>query len=284
LGSDGSIYLTGLTYGNLGGINQGEADGWVAKYNSNGTQQWVKQLGTSSWDEAKGVAIDPQGNVYITGQTKGSLAGTNQGDTDAWVAKYDYQGNLIWKQQLGTQAEDSSQGIAVGNNGNIYLTGYTHSKLGDPFAGNPYEWGESDVTWAAIHGDKSGLGGTYYGSADAWVAQYDSNGNLSWKRQLGTSQYDSASGVATDSEGNAYITGSTRGKLGTTQTGSKDIWVAKYNLNGALQWKQQLGTASEDISNGITVGSTGIYITGSTSGSLSGTNKGGDDAWLIKLS
>ncbi len=291
LGSDGSIYLAGLTYGDLegAGANKGKADAWVAKYSPiDGTQQWVRQLGTSDWDEAKGVVVDPEGNVYVSGQTRGALGDgvTNQGELDAWVAKYNSSGALQWKRQLGTQAEDSSQGIALTKDGkHIYLTGYTGDKLGEPFKGDPYELGYSNVTWAAIHGDKSGLGGTYYGSADAWVAQYDSNGNLVWKRQLGTPQYEYASGAATDNLGNVYITGSTRGKLGGNHMGGEDIWVAKYNSNGALQWKQQLGTTGEDVSNGIAVNNDGIYITGSTSGGLNGgANKGGDDAWLIKLS
>ncbi|MGB3193274.1 MAG: S8 family serine peptidase [Limnoraphis sp.] len=284
LGNDGSLYLTGLTHGNLAGTSQGDADAWVAKYDGNGNQQWVQQLGTPQRDEARGVAVDLKGYVYITGQTKGALEGVNQGDADAWIAKYNSQGSLIWKQQLGTQAEDVSNGISIDSNGNVYIAGHTRSKLGDPLTGKFNELGDHRLRWAAIHGDQSGLGGTYYGNADAWVAQYDSNGNLNWKRQLGTSQYDSASAVATDRFGNVYITGRTRGKLGQTHAGGDDVWVTKYNVNGALQWIQQLGTVGEDVSNSIAVGSTALYITGSTSGSLSSANKGGDDAWLIKLS
>jgi len=285
-GNDGSLYITGLTYGNLAGISQGNGDAWVAKYDSEGNQEWVRQLGTSQEDEAKGVAIDSQGSVYITGQTKGTLGGVNQGDADAWIAKYNSEGLLSWKKQMGTQSEDIANGISIDSNDNIYIAGNTRNKLGDPFTGDPNELGDADLRWKAIHGDKSGLGGTYYGNADAWVAQYSSDGSLNWKRQLGTSQYDSASAVSSDKFGNVYITGRTQSKLGTQYVGGDDIWVTKYNVNGALQWIQQLGTAGDDVSNSVAVGSTGLYITGSTSGSLSdtSTSKGGDDAWLIKLS
>jgi subtilisin family serine protease len=284
IGNDGSVYLTGLTHAALAGASQGDADAWVAKYDSNGNQQWVRQIGTPQRDEARGVVVDAGGFVYITGQTKGALGATSQGDADAWIAKYDSQGSLLWKRQLGTQTEDASNGIAVDSNGNVSIVGYTRNKLGDPFTENPTELGDSDLRWAAIHGDQSGLGGTYYGNADAWVAQYDSNGNLKWKRQLGTSQYDAASAVSTDQFGNVYLTGKTRGKLGQSYSGGDDIWVAKYNINGALQWIQQLGTNGEDAPSSLAVGSTALYITGSTSGSLSVANQGGDDAWLIKLS
>ncbi len=284
IGNDGSVYLTGLTHAALAGASQGDGDAWVAKYDSNGNQQWVRQIGTPQRDEARGVVVDAGGFVYITGQTKGALGATSQGDADAWIAKYDSQGALLWKQQLGTQAEDVSNGISIDVSGNISIAGYTRSKLGDPFTGNPTELGNPDLRWAAIHGDQSGLGGTYYGNADAWVAQYDSNGNLKWKRQLGTSQYDAASAVSTDQFGNVYLTGKTREKIGQSYSGGDDIWVAKYNINGALQWIQQLGTNGEDAPSSLAVGSTALYITGSTSGSLSVANQGGDDAWLIKLS
>jgi subtilisin family serine protease/subtilisin-like proprotein convertase family protein len=284
IGNDGSVYLTGLTHAALAGASQGDGDAWVAKYDSNGNQQWVRQIGTPQRDEARGVVVDAGGFVYITGQTKGVLGATSEGDADAWIAKYDSQGSLIWKQQLGTQTEDASNGIAVDSNGNVSIVGYTRNKLGDPFVGNPNELGDSDLRWAAIHGDQSGLGGTYYGNADAWVAQYDSNGNLKWKRQLGTSQYDAASAVSTDRFGNVYLTGKTRGELGQSHSGGDDIWVAKYNVNGAFQWVQQLGTNGEDAPSGLAVGSNALYVTGSTSGGLSGANRGGDDAWLVKLS
>ncbi|MCG9886032.1 MAG: S8 family serine peptidase [Cyanobacteria bacterium] len=281
--SNGSLYLTGVTHGSLESTHKGDGDAWIARYDDNGNQQWVRQIGTPQRDEARGVAVDSSGFVYITGYTRGNLDGLSQGDSDAWIAKYDPQGLLIWKRQLGTQAEDVSNGISIDVNGNVYIAGYTRSLIGDPFIGNPHELGDSRLRWAAAHRDQSELGGVYHGNADAWVAQYDSNGNLKWKRQIGTSQYDAASAVASDRFGNVYITGQTQGKVGASRSGGDDVWVAKYNVNGAIQWVQQLGTSNNDLANGIVVSGTGLYITGHTSGSLSGMNQGGDDAWLIRM-
>ena len=68
--------LTGYTYGGLdGNTNAGYNDLFVVKYNSSGTKQWTKQLGTSSSDESYGVATDSSGNVYVTGGTDGGLDG-----------------------------------------------------------------------------------------------------------------------------------------------------------------------------------------------------------------
>ncbi|MBD2692079.1 SBBP repeat-containing protein [Anabaena catenula] len=254
---NGNIYLTGSTEGNLGGTNVGGYDAWVAKYNSSGTLQWKKQLGTVNNDEAYNIAIDSNSNVYLTGYTTGNLSGTNVGEYDAWVAKYDTSGTLQWKQQIGTPSYDSSMGIAIDSNSNFYLTGYTYGNLG----------------------------GTNAGSYDAWVAKYNSSGTLQWKQQLGTSGDDSTYGIAVDVNSNIYLTGYTQGNLGGTNAGDYDAWVAKYNNSGTLQWKQQLGSDSFDAAYDLDLDSSGnIYLTGETYGNLGGTNAGIDDAWIAKYS
>lgn len=84
-----NVYISGSTGGSLGGANQGDYDTWVAKYNSAGALVWKKQLGTFSSDSSSGVATDSNSNVYISGNTGGSLGGAFQGGfDDAWVAKY----------------------------------------------------------------------------------------------------------------------------------------------------------------------------------------------------
>ena len=106
---------------------------------------------------------------------------------------------------------------------------------------------------------------------------------LSWKRQLGTSSSDSSNGVATDRNGNVYVSGITYGSLAGANQGTIDAWVAKYNSSGTLVWKRQLGTDSEDRSNGVATDSNGnVYISGYTQGSLAGANQGAIDAWVVK--
>ena len=87
--SSGNVYVTGGTKGGLdGNTSAGDTDLFVVKYNSSGTKQWTKQLGTSSGDYARGVATDSSGNVYVTGYTGGGLDGnTSAGSSDLFVVK-----------------------------------------------------------------------------------------------------------------------------------------------------------------------------------------------------
>jgi hypothetical protein len=180
---------------------------------------------------------------------QGSLGGANQGERDAWVAKYSAAGALLWTRQLGTSEGDYPLGVATDGDGNVYISGWTVGSLG----------------------------GANQGRGDAWVAKYSAEGALLWARQLGTSAEDVSSGVATDGDGNVYISGGTYGSLGGPNRGRfDDAWVAKYSAEGALLWARQLGTSVGDHSSGVaTDGDGNVYISGGTAGSLGGPNPGG---------
>ena len=163
-----------------------------------------------------------------------------------------------WTKQLGTSSSDSGNGVTTDSSGNIYVTGDT----------------------------KGGLdGNTNSGETDIFLVKYNSSGTKQWTKQLGTSSIDSGSGVITDSSGNIYVTGSTKGGLdGNTNSGEWDIFLVKYNSFGTKQWTKQLGTSSYDEGYGVTTDSSGnIYVTGSTDGGLDGnTNSGSYDIFLVK--
>ncbi|WP_413176349.1 Calx-beta domain-containing protein [Anabaena azotica] len=258
--NSGNVYLTGVTEGAFDGINQGSNDAWIARYDQYGHKQWIRQLGTSSWDESWGITTDSSGNIYIGGSTLGSLGGISAGSWDAWLAKYDSNGNRQWTRQLGTATLDHSYGaIATDSSGNVYIAGDTSGSLGGTNNGN---------------------------SGDAWVAKYNSNGTQQWIRQLGTSSSDNSHGIAVDSWGSIYISGSTYGSLQPgSQKGWDDGWAAKYNSNGTQQWIRQIGTADSENSFDVAVDNFGnVYIGGITYGSLEGTQVGGGDTWIAKYS
>jgi hypothetical protein len=92
--SSDNIYVTGYTYGDLdGNTSSGGQDIILVKYNSSGTKQWTKQLGTSSNDVGNGVTTDSSDNIYVTGYTEGDLDGnTNLGQKDIFLVKYNSDG------------------------------------------------------------------------------------------------------------------------------------------------------------------------------------------------
>jgi len=258
--SSGNVYVTGGTKGGLdGNSNKDNADLFVVKYNSSGTKQWTKQYGTDRYDEARGVATDSSGNVYVVGGTKGNLNGiSNSGRTDAFVIKFNSSGTKQWTKKLGTWQNDLANGVATDSSGNFYVTGFTYQHLD---------------------------GNTSAGNADLFVVKYNSSGKKQWTKQLGTSKHDRARGVATDSSGNVYVTGDTYGGLdGNTSAGSNDLFVVKYNSSGTKQWTKQLGTSSTDLANGVVTDSSGnIYVAGGTYGGLDGnTNTGASDLFVVK--
>ena len=258
--SSGNVYVAGATYGGLdGNTNAGNSDLFVVKYNSSGTKQWTKQLGTGEYDEARGVATDLSGNVYVVGGTKGKLAGaSNSGRTDVFLIKYNSSGTKQWTKSLGSNENDLANGVTTDSSGNFYVTGFTYKYL---------------------------EGNTSAGSSDLFVVKYNSSGTKKWTQQLGSSSRDHARGVATDSSGNVYVTGDTYGGVdGNTNAGYNDLFVVKYLDNGTKQWTKQFGTPSSDLADGVATDSSGnVYVVGYTYGDLDGnTNTGTSDLFVVK--
>jgi uncharacterized delta-60 repeat protein len=258
--SSDNIYVTGRTYGGLdGNTNSGSYDIFLVKYNSSGTKQWTKQLGTSSGDYGRGVTVDSSNNIYVTGYTQGGLDGnTSSGSRDIFLVKYYDNGTKQWTKQLGTSSDDYGYGVTVDSSDNLYVTGYTSGGLD---------------------------GNTSSGDKDLFLVKYNSSGTKQWTKQLGTSSTDRGFGVTVDSSNNIYVTGYTQGGLdGNTNSGSYDIFLVKYNSSGTKQWTKQLGTSSSEGGVGVTVDSSdNIYVTGYTNGGLDGnTSSGGYDLILVK--
>ena len=195
----GNAYITGRTFGALGGPNAGGADVFLTKYNPSGSLVWTKQIGTSGWDLSESVAVDVLGNVYITGTTPGSLGGTSAGGIDVFLFKYDASGNVVWSRQFGTGENEFNFSVAVDDLGNAYVGGVA-----------------------------SGSGPTA-GSADASLTKFDSSGNFLWSKQIGSSSDDYCYSVALDGMGNAYISGMTTGSLAGPNAGNSDAFLVKFS-------------------------------------------------------
>ncbi len=166
----GSVYVAGETAGVMDGANMGETDAYIAKYRADGTRVWVRQIGTTERDDAGAICVDRDGNAYISGLTFGGLDGPNRGAYDAFVAKFDPDGNRLWVAQFGTADRDYASSVTTDRDGNVYIAGDTFGALG----------------------------GANAGVADAYVLKMDSSGRQVWVRQLGSEEGDVAKGVATE--------------------------------------------------------------------------------------
>jgi hypothetical protein len=251
----GSVYISGRTYGNLGGPNAGSADVFLSRYDASGALLWTKQFGTSTDDYGEGVSADGLGNVYATGWTFGSLGGPMVGFQDAFLFKYNAAGTLVWSRQLGTPVTVAGYTVSADGLGNAYIAGLTWGNLGGPNAG----------------------------MADAFVSKYDAAGTLMWSKQMGSSVHEESKSVSTDSLGNVYVSGYTNGNLFGPNAGSQDAFLCKYDAAGNLLWSKQVGSPGSDQSWGVSVDGLGnVYFSGTTYDSLVGPNAGSGDMFLIK--
>jgi hypothetical protein len=253
---------------------------WVCTYQDPDTYPnaiSVISAGGTGDDTGTAIATDTSGNVYITGSFFGlaTFGVTNKisiGESDIFVAKYNKNGALQWVQSAGGIDEDSGQSIAVDNSGNVYVIGYY----------------QVEATFGAST-DINALGGL-----DIFLAKYNSNGVFQWVQSAGGTGNEDGSGIVLDVSGNVYATGyyegtSTFDGIGKTSQGNTDLFIAKYNSSGVVQWVQSEGGTGHDISQAIAIDGNGkLYITGSFTGTtkfgiINKTSLGGHDIFVAKF-
>ncbi len=242
------VFVAGPTYGAFPGeTNAGSADVFLRKYDGGGNVLWTREFGTSDGDYGLSLAVDA-GGAYVAGLTYGTFPGeTSAGVIDAFLGKYDLEGNQLWTRQFGCPDFDEARGVAVDATG-VYVAG----EIGP----------------------------------NAFLDKYDGDGNILWTREFGTSGLDRATSVALDGMA-IYVAGETYGAFpGETNAGSADAFVRKHDPEGNAQWTRQVGTPETDIAEAVVVEAGGAaYVAGVTQGTLPGqTSAGGDDGFLAKLS
>ena len=238
----------------------------------------AKSFGGGENDILRDMVTDKDGNIYITGSFRsnvnfGGTTLTSFGDNDIFVAKYDSIGTLLWADHAGGTLDDESRGIGVDTVGNVYVTGYVKELAF--FGGN-----QEDTIWTA-------------GDYDVFIASWAADGTYRWLNSGGGFFDDYSNGIYTDQIGNSYITGSFQGvahfnHLTMVSAGGDDIFTAKYNSSGNLQWVKRAGGTSEDFGLGITVDiSQSTIVTGRFQGSAEFEGRtinsaGNNDVFLAK--
>ena len=222
-------------------------------------------LGSFGADSAASVAVDKQGNTYIAGASTGIM-----GDRDAFVTKLSPAGDVAYTSYLGGSGDDSALGIAVDGAGNAYIGGRT---LSSTFNGVPS-----------------------CGGSDGFVAKLGNYGAVEFVQRLGGSGSDTINGLALDSQGNVYATGTTSsrdllscnhstrastinsGALSTQLYGYQDAFIAKLGADGGVQYEGYLGGSGTD-------GGQAIYVDGSANAWVAGYSQssGNLDAFAIQV-
>ncbi|TVR29488.1 MAG: hypothetical protein EA390_09705 [Balneolaceae bacterium] len=269
--SDGGFLITGTSSSNDGdfsGLNLGNRDVFALKLNSSGNLQWLRNFGGSNSDWAMDVIEDSGGNFVMTGYTRsndGDFAGLNRGENDIFLIKIAPNGNLIWARTYGGSGEDLGYGLTEGPNGGYILTGSTRS---------------TDQIF-------SGRSST---SKDVFVLFTDFNGQPAWIETFGGTGNDEGLDIVIGQNNRIVVTGSfesSDGSFSGAQPGGTSFFTIETQLNGSLIGITTYGGGGSDIGNKIISTLDGGYaIAGrsdSDSGHFSGLNRGGQDAFIMKL-
>jgi hypothetical protein len=312
----GNVYITGETNGSLGGPSAGGSDAFIGKYDSAGNLLWknaqqvpsLLQIGTSAADNGYAISADGLGSVYMSGKSSGSLGGTNAGNADAFVTKWDNNGQLLWTRQVGTNADDVSYGVSADRLGNVYISGVTGGSLDGlvhtnssaflikyDAAGNQLWTRQSafSVSSASLGVSADRLGNVYTAGSvgsGAYLSKYDAAGTVSWTKTFNARGFVDATGVSADGLGNVYVAGYSDGSLGAFDgsnepgAGGQEAFIKKYDAAGNILWSHQFGSNRNDYCFGVSAdGIGGVYITGRTQGNLAGPLGGTDDAFVAKF-
>jgi len=272
----GSAYVTGETssgnFPTTAGAFQttpaGTSNAFVAKLNPSGSALvYSTYLGGSDSDFGFGISVDSSGHAYVTGltvsanfpTTAGAFQTSPSGELNAFITKLNPSGSaLVYSTYLGGSSVGYAYGIAVDSSGHAYVIGNTQS-TNFPTTGGAFQT-------------------TLAGDQNAFITELNTSGSaVVYSTYLGGSSFDQGYGIAVDSSGHAYVTGSTdspnfptsTGALQASLAGYVNAFVTKLNPRGsALVYSTYLGGKLEDSGQDVAVDSAGhAYVTGTTDSS-----------------
>lgn len=241
----------------------GSQDIYISKLDASGNFLWANTIGGINWDEALSVVLDPQGNIYITGDFSdivdfdpgsGTFNLNAATSNDIFICKMDAAGNFIWAKAMGGMGDDGGTAIALDGMGNIYTTGYFSASA------------DMDPGTSIFNVTSTGTYGVF-------ITKLDNAGNFIWSKAFG-----GLSGVGTNamaieqSTGDVYITGSFLGTVDFdpaatstiyTSAGNEDLYICKFDSSGNLLWAKATGGPINEGGYSIALDAAGnVYTTG----------------------
>lgn len=285
----GNIYITGEYNGTiiLGTDTLSSFQHWsngpemfVAKIDPQGTPLWLRRgagPGLADFSQGESITVDAFGNAYVTGYYRNKVGFGNDtlmsiaANSNVYVAKIDPAGNWLWATSAGADNLSAGADISVTANGTIYVGGYFFN-------------------YTAFGADTLNS----LGSSDLFVASFDNNGNYQWSRAAGGSGMDVITGIDADDQDNLYLTGTfdtlcVVETVGLNPVDERDLFVARYDATGALQWANGFGGTDDDESGGVATDAWGnVYLAGRFKSTIDfgGTtlvSGGADDVFLTKI-
>jgi hypothetical protein len=269
--ANGNVYVTGLFRGTadfdpgsnvLNRTSSGQFDSFILKLDSNGNFSWVKTFGSSLGDVGYSIAIHNT-HLYSAGTFRGAVdfdpgVGTQilspSGQTDAYVNKFDLDGNFIWAKASGGSDFEDCYSLTIDNNGDILTTGY--------FSGTAdFDPGTSSFTL------------TSSGFYDAFIQKLDPNGNFIWAKAIGgATDEETGRSIISDNTGSIYVVGTFFGttnfdpsgsNYNLTSAGGYDNFVVKLDGSGNFLWAKSFGGSFNDVVNDVYLDNNGgVYLTG----------------------
>ena len=302
----GSIYAAGDFSENTGvpvdfdpgtGVDDhycnGFFDAWLVRYDSLGNYLWGRTWGGIDYDDGPSVAVDA-GGVYDAGMFMslncdfdpgtGSDIHSSNGDIDAFVSKFDFNGNHLWTRTWGSVGPDDGGKVIADGSGHIYVAGYYADTV--DFDPGP---GTFPIIWAG-------------GIADIYLSKLDTSGNFIWAKSMGGPGEDKSFAVALDKNGNLYTSGYFTGTadfypgnqtFNLNSLGGYDIYISKSDTSGNFIWAKQMGGSGDDKALLSAVDDNGsLYTVGIFSGTADFdpdtgtyyfTSAGGTDMFISKI-
>jgi Domain of unknown function (DUF1996) len=307
---DSDVYVAGSTTGRFPKQElKGGLDAFVASFDADGTQRWLEQFGTPKDDAAAAISASGAG-VFTAGTTNGKLGGKRRGASDAFVARFDPDGERVWTQQFGGVGDDGGLAVAV-RGGVVNVGGSTRGFAGAPadlegfvasydVFGSRGEFrlmggaGDDAVTAVAVSGGglffagwTSGafLNQPAHGGLDAVVGSLHDDLSVEWVNEFGSPADDDAASIAAVDRG-IYVAGSTLGSLPEGGLlGETDGFLLKFlPKTGTEVWTRQLGTDDYDRVYGMAADPKGVVVVGTTHGVVAGDANAGDrDVFAIRV-
>lgn len=227
---------------------------FLAKYDAFGNVLWAKSYGGTP-GLGMGISSDSNADIYITGNffSFSALFGTItllniNTNSDIYVAKYSSSGSAIWANSINGALTEKVNSLSTDASGNVYIAGKYNSSL---------------LTVGSISLTNSTT------NSKMFLAKYDTGGTVQWFNTYGSTNNSEATALVTDAGGNSYVTGNFNGTLtlGTNSlicTGvSEDLFAAKFDASGNVQWAKSTGGTSLEFPYAICLdASSNVFIAG----------------------